>query len=78
MRPGGAVHSAEIEYALGNLATNLVYAWTPDDYKVSGIMEGYFANFVKTGNPNGPGLPPGPRPTRANRSISCTSMSILT
>ena len=55
--PRGAVHSAEIEYAMGNLATNKVYAWTPDDYKVSKIMEEYFANFIKTGNPNGPGLP---------------------
>ena len=27
--PEGAVHSAEIEYAQGNLATNHVYAWTP-------------------------------------------------
>ena len=53
----GAVHSAEIEYALGNLSTNKVFAWTPDDYKVSEVMQGYFANFVKTGNPNGPGLP---------------------
>jgi len=53
----GAVHSAEIEYALGNLATNKVYAWTPDDYKVSETMESYFANFIKTGNPNGAGLP---------------------
>lgn len=52
----GAVHSAEIEYALGNLATNRVYAWTPDDYKVSEVMESYFANFVKTGDPNGSGL----------------------
>ena len=33
----GAVHSAEIEYAMGNLATNKVYAWTPDDYKVSEV-----------------------------------------
>ena len=49
----GAVHSAEIEYALGNLATNKVYAWTPDDYQVSGQMLGYFANFVKTGDPSG-------------------------
>jgi para-nitrobenzyl esterase len=54
--PRGAVHSAEIEYALGNLATNKVYSWTPDDYKVSSEMEAYFANFIKTGNPNGAGL----------------------
>jgi para-nitrobenzyl esterase len=54
--PRGAVHSAEIEYALGNLDTNKVYAWTPDDHKVSAQMEAYFANFIKTGDPNGPGL----------------------
>ncbi|HEY0379809.1 MAG TPA: carboxylesterase/lipase family protein [Pyrinomonadaceae bacterium] len=53
----GAVHSAEIEYALGNLASNKVYAWTPDDFKVSEVMQSYFSNFVKTGNPNGAGLP---------------------
>ena len=55
--PKGAVHSAEIEYALGNLPGNKVYAWTPDDQKVSTVMEEYFANFIKTGNPNGDGLP---------------------
>jgi len=69
----GAVHSAEIEYALGNLATNVVYAWTPDDSKVSGIMEGYFANFVKTGNPNGTGLPTWPA---ANQAESVPVMHI--
>jgi para-nitrobenzyl esterase len=53
----GAVHSGEIEYALGNLATNHVYAWTDADRRVSATMEGYFANFVKTGDPNGAGLP---------------------
>jgi para-nitrobenzyl esterase len=53
----GAAHSAEIEYAMGNLATNEVYAWTPDDFKVSETLQGYFANFVKTGDPNGPALP---------------------
>lgn len=56
----GAVHSAEIEYAMGNLSTHQVYDWTADDYKVSKLMQGYFANFVKTGNPNGPGLPEWP------------------
>jgi para-nitrobenzyl esterase len=53
----GAIHSAEIEYALGNLATNKVFAWTADDYKVSDLMQDYFANFIKTGDPNSKGLP---------------------
>jgi para-nitrobenzyl esterase len=58
--PKGAVHSAEIEYALGNLPTNRVYDWQPEDYKVSEIMETFFANFIKTGNPNGLGVPEWP------------------
>jgi para-nitrobenzyl esterase len=57
----GAVHSAEIEYAMGNLATNKVYDWTPEDYAVSRVMQEYFANFVKTGNPNGGKLPQWPQ-----------------
>lgn len=56
----GAVHSAEIEYALGNLSSNNVYEWTPDDFKVSRVMQGYFANFIKTLNPNGADLPKWP------------------
>ena len=55
-----AVHSAEIEYALGNLPTNRVYDWQPEDYKVSAIMQAYFVNFIKTGNPNGLGVPQWP------------------
>ena len=59
--PGrGAVHSAEIEYALGNLPKNKVFAWTPDDYKISEVMQSYFANFIKTSNPNVRGLPEWP------------------
>lgn len=62
-----AVHSAEIEYAMGNLATNKVYDWTPDDYKVSKLMQEYFANFIKTGNPNGTGLPHWPTVTTGGK-----------
>ncbi|HTD99453.1 MAG TPA: carboxylesterase family protein [Mucilaginibacter sp.] len=64
----GAAHASEIEYAMGNLADNKVYAWTPDDYKVSATMENYFANFIKTGNPNGKGLVKWP----ANKGSSVT------
>jgi para-nitrobenzyl esterase len=53
----GAVHSAEIEYAMGNLDTNKVFAWSPEDHKVSETMQSYFANFIKRRDPNGPGLP---------------------
>lgn len=56
----GAVHSGEIEYALGNLDGNTVYAWTAADRETSRIMQGYFANFIKRGNPNGAGLPSWP------------------
>jgi para-nitrobenzyl esterase len=53
----GAPHACEIEYALGNLDLIREYEWTADDYKVSETMFNYFANFIKTGNPNGNNLP---------------------
>ena len=42
---------------MGNLHLNKVFAWTPDDHTVSATLQGYFANFIKTGDPNGAGLP---------------------
>jgi para-nitrobenzyl esterase len=57
---GGAVHSAEIEYAMGNLPANKVFAWQPEDYKVSAILQSYFVHFIKTGTPNGEGVPAWP------------------
>lgn len=53
----GAPHACEIEYAMGNLNLVKDYAWTADDFKVSETMNEYFANFIKTGNPNGAKLP---------------------
>lgn len=59
-RDAGAVHSGEIEYALGNLDGNAVYAWTPVDRAVSRTMQDYFAQFVRRGDPNRAGLPQWP------------------
>jgi len=56
-KPIGAPHAAEIEYAMGNLPLVDDYAWTKDDYKTSKTMQEFFANFIKTGNPNGDEVP---------------------
>lgn len=53
----GAPHACEIEYAMGNLPLIKEFEWTADDFKVSETMSDYFANFIKTGNPNGGKLP---------------------
>jgi para-nitrobenzyl esterase len=56
----GAVHSAEIQYAMGNLDLDPRYTWGAEDHKVSETMQSYFVNFIKTGNPNGAGAPEWP------------------
>ncbi|MCS5489731.1 carboxylesterase/lipase family protein [Algoriphagus limi] len=53
----GAPHACEIEYAMGNLPIVKDYAWEKEDYIVSETFQNYFANFIKTGNPNGENLP---------------------
>ena len=57
----GAVHSAEIEYAMGNLLLNDVFQWQEADHQVSALMQGYFVNFIKTGQPNDDTLPAWPK-----------------
>jgi para-nitrobenzyl esterase len=49
----GAIHTAEIPYALGNAARN----WTDADRALSETMTAYWVNFAANGNPNGKGLP---------------------
>ena len=64
----GAVHAADIEYFMGNLATTMVYAWTDADERLSELMQQYYANFVTRGDPNGSGLPPW-QPSNAGDSV---------
>ncbi|MGN6318599.1 carboxylesterase/lipase family protein [Trinickia sp.] len=56
----GAVHSSEIKYSLGTLGLSTRFLWRPEDHAVSRVFSGYVANFVKTGTPNDPALPPWP------------------
>ncbi len=56
--PGGlaAYHSSEIPYVFGALDLMHGYNWRPEDYKMSEMMQKYWSNFAKTGDPNGEGL----------------------
>ena len=52
----GAYHGSEITYVFGNVpATG--GPWTDDDRRIAKIMSSYWANYVASGNPNGPGVP---------------------
>ena len=62
----GAVHSADIEYAMGTLDTNVYYEWQDEDYAISKLFLTYYANFCKKGNPNGKGLPKWSPITKSN------------
>jgi para-nitrobenzyl esterase len=56
-----AFHSDDIEYVFGTLDTRPGETVRPEDRKLSEQMMGYWTNFAKTGDPNGPGLPPWPK-----------------
>lgn len=68
--PIGAPHACEIEYCMGNLSLVDDYAWTKEDFQVSEVMQNYFANFIKTGNPNGGNLPNWPAAEQADTTPS--------
>lgn len=61
-----AEHAWEIEYAFGTL-DSLDAPWDAEDRAASAAMLGYWANFVKYGDPNGPGLPAWPAYCRSGQ-----------
>jgi len=56
----GAFHGAEIPYVFDTLDAAPDRPYTTVDRQVAQRMAGHWVNFVKTGNPNGPGLPDWP------------------
>jgi para-nitrobenzyl esterase len=57
----GTFHSDDIEYVFGVLDSRPGAVWSPDDYKLSDLIETYWTNFAKTGNPNGGDAPNWPQ-----------------
>ncbi len=56
----GAAHASEIPYVFGSLGGRGGAAVDPQDREVARVMNTYWANFAKTGDPNGEGLPAWP------------------
>jgi para-nitrobenzyl esterase len=53
----GAFHSDEIEYVFGNLDSRKGAPWKPEDYQLSELMQTFWTNFARTGDPNSAGAP---------------------
>jgi para-nitrobenzyl esterase len=51
----GAFHTGEVAYVMDDLKF-LNRPWEPADFELANLMSAYWANFIKTSNPNGDSL----------------------
>jgi len=74
----GAFHTAEVPYTMNNLRLLSNRPLKPEDYSLAGTMSDYWVNFVKSGNPNGPGLPNWPQYNTSNNLIEVFDKDVQT
>jgi para-nitrobenzyl esterase len=55
--PYGPGHGTDVSYVFDNLRVPTGATLPPEDKEVARIMNAYWVNFARTGNPNGVGLP---------------------
>lgn len=65
----GAGHASDIPFFFNTQAIKYEAGTTPRDNAMGKAISAYLANFAKTGNPNGAGLPVWPRYDRAKDEI---------
>ncbi|HEX7712022.1 MAG TPA: carboxylesterase family protein [Sphingomonadaceae bacterium] len=74
---GGPTHASELAYVFDNLdaprevpdpSSPEVASKSAADITLADQMSSYWTNFAKTGNPNGPGLPPWPQESKLQRN----------
>jgi para-nitrobenzyl esterase len=63
-----AFHTGEVPYAFNNLSF-VKRPWEASDHQLANSMAEFWVNFVKTGNPNGNGLPEWPAFDSNNKTI---------
>jgi len=75
----GALHAMEVPFVFNTVEGSKGYQkHLPEARELARVMQGYWTNFAKTGDPNGPGLPPWPKFDPQNQSRQVLDTEIKT